>query len=128
MVASHKRNELVLIASDGEWFARSLESVLELNGYAVQRSMGGSKAIESAHEFHPDAILLDDAQSDVSTVGVCRSLRDDPSFRGALKMRTLARSCAPENLEIPGLRRFAHPGMTAAMTRQKANISRRTLI
>lgn len=80
MVASHKRNELVLIASDGEWFARSLESVLELNGYAVQRSMGGSKAIEAAHEFHPDAILLDDAQSDVSTVGVCRSLRDDPSF------------------------------------------------
>ena len=80
MVASHKRNELVLIASDGEWFARSLESVLELNGYAVQRSMGGSKAIEAAHEVHPDAILLDDAQSDVSTVGVCRSLRDDPSF------------------------------------------------
>ena len=80
MVASHKRNELVLIASDGEWFARSLESVLELNGYAVQRSMGGSKAIEAAHEFHPDAILLDDAQSDLSTVGVCRSLRDDPSF------------------------------------------------
>jgi diguanylate cyclase (GGDEF)-like protein len=80
MVASHKRNELVLIASDGEWFARSLESVLELNCYAVQRSMGGSKAIEAAHEIHPDAILLDDAQSDLSTVGVCRSLRDDPSF------------------------------------------------
>ena len=39
MVATHKRNELVLIASDGEWFARSLESVLELNGYAVQRAI-----------------------------------------------------------------------------------------
>lgn len=80
MVASQKRNDLVLIASDGEWFARSLESVLELNGYSVRRSLGGSKALDAAHQFHPDAILLDDATSDISTVGVCRSLRDDPTF------------------------------------------------
>jgi len=80
MVATHKRNELVLIASDGEWFARSLESVLELNGYSVHRSMGGSKAIDAAHQVHPDAVLLDDAHSDISTVGVCRALRDDPTF------------------------------------------------
>ena len=80
MVASQKRNELVLIASDGEWFARSLESVLELNGYAVHRSLGGSKALDAAHEVRPDAILLDDAHSDISTVGVCRTLRDDTNF------------------------------------------------
>src|SRR6201989_2511362 len=33
------------------------------------------------------------------------------SFRGDAKHRTMVRNCAPENLEIPGLR-FAHPGMT----------------
>jgi hypothetical protein len=49
MLESQKRSPLVLIASDGEWFARSLESVLELNGYLVHRSAGGSRAVEAAH-------------------------------------------------------------------------------
>jgi PleD family two-component response regulator len=80
MVDSQKRSPLVLVASDGEWFARSLESVLELNGYSVHRTLGGSKALAAAREVHPDAIFLDDAPSDVSTVGVCRALRDDPLF------------------------------------------------
>lgn len=80
MLESQKRNPLVLIASDGEWFARSLESVLELNGYAVRRSAGGSQAVDAAHEVRPDAILLDDAHSDMSTLGLCRALRDDPLF------------------------------------------------
>jgi hypothetical protein len=37
MAESRKRARLVLIASDGEWSGRSLESVLELNGYSVVR-------------------------------------------------------------------------------------------
>jgi len=80
MLESQKRSPLVLIASDGEWFARSLESVLELNGYLVHRSAGGSRAVEAAHSIRPDAILLDDAHSDMSTLGICRALRDDPLF------------------------------------------------
>ena len=80
MLESQKRSPLVLIASDGEWFGRSLESVLELNGYLVHRSAGGSHAVEAAHQIRPDAILLDDAHSDMSTLGVCRALRDDPLF------------------------------------------------
>jgi len=80
MLESQKRSPLVLIASDGEWFARSLESVLELNGYLVHRSAGGSRAVETAHSIRPDAILLDDAHSDMSTLGICRALRDDPLF------------------------------------------------
>ena len=80
MLESQKRSPLVLIASDGEWFARSLESVLELNGYLVHRSAGGSRAVEAAHSVRPDAILLDDAHSDMSTLGICRALRDDPLF------------------------------------------------
>jgi PleD family two-component response regulator len=80
MLENQKRNPLVLIASDGEWFARSLESVLELNGYGVRRTAGGSQAIDAVHEVRPDAILLDDAHSDMSTLGLCRALRDDPLF------------------------------------------------
>jgi len=80
MLENQKRSPLVLIASDGEWFGRSLESVLELNGYLVHRSAGGSHAVAAAHQIRPDAILLDDAHSDMSTLGVCRALRDDPLF------------------------------------------------
>jgi PleD family two-component response regulator len=80
MIDKQKRSPLVLIASDGEWFARSLESVLELNGYEVHRTTAGSRAIEAAHEVRPDAVLLDDAHSDMSTLGLCRALRDDPLF------------------------------------------------
>jgi len=80
MLENQKRSPLVLIASDGEWFARSLESVLELNGYLVHRSAGGSHAVEAAHQVRPDAILLDDADSDMSMLGICRALRDDPLF------------------------------------------------
>jgi PleD family two-component response regulator len=80
MLENQKRSPLVLIASDGEWFARSLESVLELNGYLVHRSAGGRRAVEAAHQVRPDAILLDDADSDMSMLGICRALRDDPLF------------------------------------------------
>jgi len=80
MLDSQKRSPVVLVASDGEWFARSLESVLELNGYVVHRSAGGSQAVDAAHRVRPDAILLDDAHSDMSTLGLCRALRDDPLF------------------------------------------------
>lgn len=80
MLENQKRSPLVLIASDGEWFARSLESVLELNGYLVHRSAGGRRAVEAAHQVRPDAILLDDAHSDMSMLGICRALRDDPLF------------------------------------------------
>jgi PleD family two-component response regulator len=80
MIDKQKRRPLVLIASDGEWFARSLESVLELNGYEIHRTTGGGRALDAAHEVRPDAILLDDAHSDMSTLGLCRALRDDPLF------------------------------------------------
>src|SRR6185312_6523708 len=36
-----------------------------------------------------------------------------PSFRGDAKHRTMVRSCAPENLEIPGLVLSDRPGMTS---------------
>ena len=80
MVEIQKRSPLVLVSGDGDWFARSLESVLELNNYLVQRTPGGAQTLDAAHTLRPDAILLDDAQSDMSALGLCRALRDDPMF------------------------------------------------
>ena len=71
---------LVLIASHGEWVGRSVESVLELNGYTVLRVAGGRRALDLARRVNPDAVLLDDSLSEMGGVEVCRALRDDPLF------------------------------------------------
>jgi CheY-like chemotaxis protein len=50
---------LVLIANDQEWSARSLESILGPNGYAVVRAYTGQQALERARTSQPDIIILD---------------------------------------------------------------------
>ncbi len=80
MVELAKRPMLVLIASHGEWVGRSVESVLELNGFTVLRVAGGRRALDLARRVNPDAILLDDSLTEMGGVEVCRALRDDPLF------------------------------------------------
>lgn len=71
---------LVLIANDQEWSARSLESILGPQGYAVVRAHTGRQAIDLAWRTHPDAIVIDAGMPDVGGVEVCRVLRRDPRF------------------------------------------------
>jgi len=80
MVEPQKRPRLVLIASDGEWEGRSLESVFELNGYNVIRVERGRRALELARKTPLDALFLDAGLADMGGVEVCRALRDDPLF------------------------------------------------
>jgi len=83
MIELHAQQPLVVIASDGEWLGRSLENVLEANGYAVLRIASGRKALEVVRRASPDAIILDDSLPDIPGVDVCRALRDDPLFHHA---------------------------------------------
>ncbi|HLV26842.1 MAG TPA: response regulator [Gemmatimonadales bacterium] len=76
-----KRPPVVLIANDQEWSARSLESILSPNGYAVLRAYTGRQALELARTAHPDIIVLDERMPDLSGSTVCRLLRDDPRVR-----------------------------------------------
>jgi PleD family two-component response regulator len=80
MVELRNRQPLVLIASHGEWVGRSVESVLELNGYAVLRVDGGRRALDLARHVSPDALILDTALSEIDGIKVCRALTDDPLF------------------------------------------------
>ena len=81
---------LVLVASQGEWVGRSLENVLESNGYSVLRVESGRRALELSRRTKPDAILLDDSLPDISGVDVCRALRDDPLFNHATPIFLMA--------------------------------------
>lgn len=83
MTESQRQAPLVLIASGGEWVGRSLENVLESNGYTVLRVETGRRALELARRTAPDALLLDDSLADIGAVDVCRALRDDPLFNRA---------------------------------------------
>jgi PleD family two-component response regulator len=80
MVELRKRPQLVLIASHGEWMGRSVESVLELNGYSVLRVDGGRRALELARGSNPDALILDSSLPEMDGIEVCRGLVDDPLF------------------------------------------------
>jgi len=68
---------LVLIANDQEWSARSLESTLEPNGFAVLRAFTGAQALERALTELPDVVILDAQMPDMHGFDVCRELRSD---------------------------------------------------
>jgi PleD family two-component response regulator len=71
---------VVLIASDTEWGARSLDSVLQASGYAVVRAHGGPEAMELAISERPHAVILDTKTAGMPGIEVCRRLTGDPRF------------------------------------------------
>lgn len=71
---------VLVIATEGEWASRSLESVLVNHGYVVVRAMDGNDALACARRTQPDALILDEHLSGVGGIEVCGQLRDDPGF------------------------------------------------
>jgi CheY-like chemotaxis protein len=80
MEAAAKEPAVVLVATEGEWAGRSLESVLVANGYAVLQAGDGGDAIALARRYHPDAVILDEYLPGMGGIEVCRKLHDDPNF------------------------------------------------
>ncbi len=68
---------MVLVASDQEWSARSIDSILGPHGYAVLRAYSGRQALDLALATAPDAIILDTKTRDISGYEVCRKLREE---------------------------------------------------
>jgi DNA-binding response OmpR family regulator len=71
---------VVLVAIEGDWAGRSLESVLVANGYAVLRAGDGEDALALAKRYHPDALILDEHLKELSGIEVARMLREEPDF------------------------------------------------
>ena len=80
MENSAQQPPVILIATEGEWAGRSLESVLVANGYAVLRAGDGEDALALARRYQPDALILDDHMSGFGGIEVTRRLREDPGF------------------------------------------------
>lgn len=79
-ISERTRTIVVLIANDQEWSARSLDSILSPQGYAVIRAYTGRQALERARAARPDLIILDAQLPDIHGFEVCRELRADPRF------------------------------------------------
>jgi DNA-binding response OmpR family regulator len=80
MDSTVRHPSVVLIAIEGDWAGRSLESVLVANGYAVLRAGDGEDALALAKRYRPDALILDEHMSGLSGIDVARILRDEPGF------------------------------------------------
>lgn len=71
---------VVLLAIEGDWAGRSLESVLVANGYAVLRAADGEDALALAKRYRPDALILDEHMSGLSGIEVARLIREEHDF------------------------------------------------
>jgi DNA-binding response OmpR family regulator len=85
---------VVLVAIEGDWAGRSLESVLVANGYAVLRAGDGEDALALAKRYRPDALILDEHLTALSGIDVARLMRDEPDFDHATPIIVTAPSPA----------------------------------
>ena len=100
---SKARPAMLLVATEGDWAGRSLESVLTLKGHSVLRTQSGRDAVSLARRTQPDAVLVDQRLSDVSGFEICSRLRDDPTFDPATPLIVIAGSPASRDERVQAL-------------------------
>lgn len=71
---------LVLLIEDQEWTARSLESILSPNGYAVFKAYTGRQGLDILRKMIPDIVLVNLRLSDMTGLDVLRKLHDIPTI------------------------------------------------
>jgi CheY-like chemotaxis protein len=74
----------VLVVDDNQPSAQSLAWVMEANGYEVKACFDGKSAVQAAHDFHPDVVLLDLGMPVMDGYEVCRRLREDRTLADTL--------------------------------------------
>ncbi len=74
---------LVVLIEGQEWTARSLESVLSPNGYAVFRAYTGHQGLDVLRRLIPDLILVDRHLPDMTAAQVLREVRGIPTVGAA---------------------------------------------
>ena len=72
----------VLVVDDNETSALTLTWAMELFGYDVRTCYNGHSAVEVAHEFQPEVVLLDIGMPIMDGYEVCRQLRNDKALCG----------------------------------------------
>lgn len=104
MEAPVSQSPVLLIATEGEWAGRSLESVFERHGYTILRAEDGRDALGRALQRRPDAILLDEHLPGIGGIEVCQLLSEDPGFDGSTPIIITASAPAPRTVRSAAYR------------------------
>ena len=71
----------VLVVDDNIDAAESVAAILKLSGYAVRCAYDGTSALQLAHSYRPDVVVLDIGLPDITGYEVARQLRAQPQFQ-----------------------------------------------
>jgi two-component system, OmpR family, alkaline phosphatase synthesis response regulator PhoP len=71
----------ILVVDDDPDIVELLQYNLAREGYDVAQAENGKKAIEVAHAFKPDVILMDVMMPVLDGIAACRQLREEQDFR-----------------------------------------------
>ncbi|MDO6389465.1 response regulator transcription factor [Pontibacter sp. BT731] len=71
----------ILVVDDDPDIIELLQYNLAREGYDVAQAENGKKAIEVAHAFKPDVILMDVMMPVLDGIAACRQLREEQDFR-----------------------------------------------
>jgi PleD family two-component response regulator len=82
-IEAQMRPITVLVASDCDVTARALGSVLETQGYAVDRVRTGHETLAAVRAGWPSAVIVDAEIPDMTGIELCRALRGEPQPAGA---------------------------------------------
>jgi len=91
----------VMVVDDEQDIVQIIKYNLEANGYEVQSAFNGVEALEVAHTFKPDLILLDVMMPHKDGIQTCIELRANPEFDETIVIFLTA--LADEASEIRGL-------------------------
>jgi DNA-binding response OmpR family regulator len=75
-MADYERSARVLVVEDDEAIAQVLQRSLRLEGYEVKLAADGAIALEEAHAFLPDLVILDLGLPKVDGIEVAKRLRE----------------------------------------------------
>ena len=91
---------VALVANDQEWSARSLESILAPNGFAVLRATTADQAVELALSVQPDVVIVDHKVPGFDGIAICRRLQAEPRFGAATPILLTTTSAARRALRL----------------------------
>lgn len=74
----------ILVVDDNIDAALSVERLLKMWGHDVQTAFNGPEALEKAHTFHPQIVLLDIGMPGMSGYEVAKHLRAEREFEGMI--------------------------------------------
>jgi len=73
-------NAKILLVDDEEDILEILKYNLKKENYEIETARDGKEAIDKAHSFKPDLIVLDIMMPDMDGIEVCTRLREDSDF------------------------------------------------